>query len=456
MPLSCKHQGGCIANRNFLVKHHIRLQLKAPPSVRQIPHWQEILDRKAIATSRLHPDIDEILNRHQVPVWVTREYHPANHQQWNQAELTHGLDRIFRLILQEERPVPPGLIKDLGKLAIVEQVRPSEIVTAHLPSPMPMQLSLNTDVRSRQAIHLDEAHRWTQGEPQIKIAVLDTGITLTHPELQEALLPGKDFVDIIDGAGKFIGDFLGYDDIPDDQVGHGTHVAGIIAGKGIAMPKGVVPRCKILPVRVLGAMERNGKRVGAGLVDNINTGIKWAVDQGVHVINMSLGIRQSGGGLPHEEVVNYAKEKGVSIVAASGNDGQEELYYPGALPHVIAVGATDETGNIANFSTYGKQVSLVAPGTNIYSTHLADNYAFSTGTSHASPFVAGAIALLKSYALKKRGTQLSDAQIKHILKHTSDKLDTRFKHRKGGFGRLNLIDALALLDYRLDRPSITP
>jgi thermitase len=432
------------------VKQHIWIQIKAPPASRHIPYWQDILERKAIAKDRLHPDIDEVLSRYRVPVWVTQEYYPANQRQWDHAELMQGFDRIYRLILQEDRPIPPGLIEDLAKLSITERVRPSEVVSAHLPSPMPMQLSLNTDRRSRQVIHLDEAHRWTQGEPQIKVAVLDTGITLMHPELKAALLPGKDFVDIIDGAGKFIGDFLGYDDVPDDQVGHGTHVAGIIAGSGIAMPKGVVPRCKILPVRVLGAMERNGKRVGAGLVDNINTGIKWAVDQGAHVINMSLGIRQSGGGLPHEEVVNYARQKGVSIVAASGNDGQEELYYPGALPYVIAVGATDETGSIAGFSTYGKQVSLVAPGTNIYSTHLADGYAFSTGTSHASPFVAGAIALLKSYALKKRNMILSDSQVKYILKHTADKVDTQFKHRKAGFGQLNLIDALSLLDHRLE------
>jgi subtilisin family serine protease len=72
--------------------------------------------------------------------------------------------------------------------------------------------------------------------------------------------------------------------------------------------------------------------VGAGLIDNINAGVKWAIDQGADVINMSLGVQYTGGGLPHEEVVEYARRKGVTIVAASGNDEQEALYYPGAFP----------------------------------------------------------------------------------------------------------------------------
>ena len=147
--------------------------------------------------------------------------------------------------------------------------------------------------------------------------------------------------------------------------------------------------------------------------------------------------------------MEYAQSKGVSIVAAAGNDGQEKLYYPGALPYVIAVGAVDEQNQVARFSTYGSQVDLVAPGTNIYSTYVNNKYAFSTGTSHAAPFVTGAVALLKSYALAKRGIQLLDRQVKYLLQETADKLDRHFKHRKAGFGKLNLLDALRLLDSKL-------
>ncbi|BAZ11119.1 protease [Calothrix sp. NIES-4071] len=435
------------------MKQHIKVKLKIDVLNTDIPYWQDILNNKKIAKDSLHPEIDRIFFEYRIPVWVTKEY-KATGKDWDMAELANGLNRVYRLIPKVDTPIPAQLVQQVSDLPFIEEVRIGELACVELPALMPTQMSTDTDIRSRSSIYLDEAHQFTKGEASVIVAVLDTGINLTHPELQHALLRGEDFVDIIDGAGKFIGDYLDYDDVPDDEVGHGTHVAGIIAGKGLMMPIGVVPNCKILPVRVLGAMERNGKRVGAGLVDNINTGIKWAVDNGANVINMSLGIRNTGGGLPHEEVVNYAKHKGVTIVAASGNDGQEQLYYPGALPYVIAVGAFDEIGNIANFSTYGKQVSFVAPGTNIYSSYLNNNYAFSSGTSHASPFVAGAVAMLKSYAVKKRNLRLSDNQIKYILKHTSDKIDTQFKHRKAGFGKLNLLDALRLLDYKLRREEV--
>ena len=430
------------------MKQHIRLKLKRSVGRTKIPHWQEILGERAIASKKLLPQIDSILEEFKLAVWVTREYQSAG-TTWDSSEIKSGLDRVYRLILQQNVAIPPKLIKQIARLPIVEEVSIGQVGESPLPKLLPMKGEKKTDFRSRQVIHLDVAHQYSQGYEDITIAVLDTGVDLSHPELKDTLLPGYDFVNIIDGAGKFVGDFIGYDEDPDDEVGHGTHVAGIIAGKGINIPSGVVPQCKILPVRVLGAMKRGSKKVGAGLVDNINSGIKWAIDRGADVINMSLGIQHTDGGLPHQEVVEYAQSKGVSIVAASGNDGQEQLYYPGALPYVIAVGAVDEQNQVAHFSTYGSQVDLVAPGTNIYSTYVDNKYAFSTGTSHASPFVAGAIALLKSYALHKRGKKLSDSQVKYILKHSSDKIDTHFKHQKAGFGLINLQDALRLLEYKL-------
>jgi subtilisin family serine protease len=167
------------------------------------------------------------------------------------------------------------------------------------------------------------------------------------------------------------------------------------------------------------------------------------------VINMSLGVQHVDGGLPHQEVVEYARLKGVTIVAASGNDGTEGIYYPGGFPSVITVGAADTSGNVAAFSTYGRQVSLIAPGTDVYSTYLENDYAFSSGTSHAAPFVSGAVALLKSYA-RSRGRRLTDGQVKSVLKHTADKAGRSFKDRKAGYGRLNLSDAMRLLEHSLN------
>ncbi|NEZ55929.1 S8 family peptidase [Adonisia turfae] len=430
------------------MKPHILVTLTKDVAPGQIPYWEDVAQHKAKAPTQLTPAVDQVAKKYGHSFQVTREYRSAKPNGWDQHEQESKFDRTYRLILQQNTEIPAALIQDITVIPNVEAVNSGKVATAELPV-IAKGLSFDTDMRSRQAIYLPKAHDYSQGDSKITVAVLDTGIDLDHPELKEVLLPGYDFVDILDGSGKFLGDYLDYDEDPEDEVGHGTHVAGIIAGQGLKMPLGVVPKCKILPVRVLGAMKRGSKKVGAGLVDNINSGIKWAIDHGANVINMSLGIEHTDGGLPHEEVVNYARRKGVSIVAASGNDGQEHLYYPGALPHVIAVGALDESGEITSFSTYGKQVDFAAPGTDIYSTYIGNDYGFSTGTSHASPFVAGAIALLKSYARQKYKTNLSDRQVKYLLKHTADKLDKRFKHPKAGFGKLNLLDALRLLDYKL-------
>ena len=358
------------------------------------------------------------------------------------------MNRVYRLILQKNSGIPPELVKQIRLLPEVEYVKVGNIAQVSIPrNNFAFGHSLSRQYRNN-GIFLKEAHTFCKGHPKVKIAVLDTGFEMSHPEIRHALLPGKDFVNIIHGAKQFIGDFLNMDDSPEDEVGHGTHVAGIIASKGFGMPIGVVPNCKIIPVKVLGALRRGGKLVGAGLVDNIDNGLKWAVEQGADIINMSLGIKSIGGGPAHEDVIEYALQKGVTVVAASGNDGTEQKYYPGALPGVIAVGATDNNGQLAPFSTYGNHLSIVAPGTHVYSSFLNNGYTASSGTSQAAPFVAGGIALLKSFA-RNLGKNISDQQIKYILKHTSDKVSNRFKDINAGFGQINLLDALKLLQYKL-------
>ncbi len=428
------------------MKDHVRIKLRQALPIEQLPHWQALLRDRNLERENFQPDVDRVFQQHRIPFLATREYAAAQGA-WSSDEIAAGLDRIYRLVLTRSGRVPQSLIDSLRLLPVVEQVSAGSIGEMDL-NPRSTALSVRTDKSSRELIYLDEAHAYSRGDGNIKIAVLDTGIDLEHPELVHALEPGFDFVNILDGAAEFIGDYLEADEIATDEVGHGTHVAGIIAGKGKDMPMGVVPSCKIIPVRVLAAMEKQGRKMGAGLIENINAGVKFAVDQGADVINMSLGVRNEGGGLPHQEVIDYARRKGVTIVAASGNDGQQEMYYPGAFDSVIAVGAMNAQREVAEFSTYGEQVSLIAPGVEVYSSFLEKGYAFSTGTSHASPFVAGAVALMKSYA-RKRGRRLSDSQVKHVLKHTSDKLDNTFKHRKAGYGCLNLADAMRYLDFKL-------
>ena len=428
------------------MKNHLIVWVDQGKRIVDIPFWGDLIRKDNLKADKFYPEIVSIFKKHKVPVLYSKEYKPKV-TEWSADEVNSGLDRVFRIILLEDRKFPPGLINDISLVPFVKKVKPGAIGVADIP-PSISEAQAITRSDPGSLIFLKEAHAFSTGSASVKIAILDTGVDHSHPEISGALLPGKDFVDIIDGAEKFIGDYLGYDSDPADDVGHGTHVCGILAARGLKMPKGVVPSCKIIPVRVLGALSKGDSVVGAGLIDNINTGIKWAVDQGADVINMSLGIKHEGGGLPHEEVINYALSKGVTIVAASGNDGTKDLYYPGALPGVIAVGAVDMNDEIAGFSTYGAHVSFVAPGTGIISSYPGNKYSMSSGTSQASPYVAGAIGLLKSVAIKA-GRKLKDNQVKYILKHTADRRNGQFKDVKSGYGRINLLDAVKLLKHKL-------
>ncbi|HRI96770.1 MAG TPA: S8 family serine peptidase, partial [Nocardioides sp.] len=270
-------------------------------------------------------------------------------------------------------------------------------------------------------------------------------VNLDHPELRGKIVAKADFVDLqgLD-TSSFVGDFLGADDDPEDELGHGTHVAGIIAAEGVGMDPGIAPGCSLMAVRVLATLRSGGRDQGAGVVDNINPGIKFAADNDADVINMSLGIRHVGGGLPHEDVIRYALARGVTVVAASGNDGTDTKYYPGALPGVVAVGAVDGEGRVASFTSYGAQITVVAPGVNILSSFAHGRYAVASGTSQASPCVAGAVALLKSFA-RDNGVRLGPDDVLRILRETSDRPDRRLRSTHAGYGVLNMTDAFKWL-----------
>lgn len=445
------------------MKPHIRIVFRheVDDVSQNIPDWIRLIQAlrgsqnllpEYSAPSHIHPAVDRLMRKFNCPFIATHEFSPAAHS-WQNDERGAGLNRVYRLILKRNQLIPEALIRAIQLIPEVISATPMQMFRVPMSPRQPVfAQSRNTDHDSRDAIFLKDAHRFSQGHEDITVAVLDTGVQTDHAELRHAMKSGMDFVNIIDGAEEFIGDYLQADSDPDDDVGHGTHVAGIIAARGRRMPLGVVPRCKILPVRVLAAMKQQGDPVGAGLIENIDAGIKWAVDQGADVINMSLGVLHEGGGLPHQAVVDYARRKGVTIVAASGNDGQENLYYPGAFPHVIAVGASHPRRHVSAFSSFGSHVSCVAPGENIYSTHINQGYRFLTGTSHAAPFVAGAVALLKSFA-RDQGQSLSDGQVKYVLKHSCDKFGTAFKDRKAGYGQLNLLDALKLLKFKMTHQS---
>jgi thermitase len=421
----------------------MRRALHEPPP---IPDWVAFITDKSAAVTSVNAEVDAVLHSSGHDFWVTHEYATAL-DGWTELERQHGLDRTYRLVMQhDEGRLPDELVLRLAALPSAESAHQLEVGGADIPDQRSVPVSSAQSVGGRRdVVGLDFAQALTRGRNDVRVAVLDTGVNLDHPELRGKIVDKADFVDLkgLD-TSSFVGDFLGADNDPEDELGHGTHVAGIIAGEGVAMDPGIVPECRLLAVRVLATLQAGDRRQGAGVVDNINPAIKWAVDRGADVINMSLGIRHTGGGLPHEDVIRYALAHGVSVVAASGNDGTDTKYYPGALPGVIAVGAVDDTGRVAPFTSYGARITVVAPGVNILSSFAHGHYAVASGTSQASPCVAGAVALLTSLA-RDNDAPLGVDDIARILRETSDKPDARLRSVHAGYGVVNMTDAVKSL-----------
>jgi thermitase len=217
----------------------------------------------------------------------------------------------------------------------------------------------------------------TRGSSSVMIAVVDTGVDLDHPDLASKIRTDIDY------------DYVNNDSTAQDDNGHGTHVAGISAAitnnsTGIA---GMCPNCSILPVKVLDAS-------GSGTYSAIASGIRYAADKGAKVINMSLG--GSAGSTTLSDAVNYANGKGVLLACAAGNSNTSAASYPAYYSACVAVAATDSSDNRASFSNYGSWVDTSAPGVSIYATYWNNTYSTLSGTSMATPHVAGLAGLLFS------------------------------------------------------------
>jgi subtilisin family serine protease len=269
----------------------------------------------------------------------------------------------------------------------------------------------------------------TKGDEDVVIAILDSGVDMLHPELDDKIY----------SSGY---DFVNDDSDATDDEGHGTHVAGIAAaethnGEGIA---GVAWNCKILPVKVLDAL-------GFGDEYDVAAGIIWAADNGADVINLSLQILSGLPSQPIEDALKFAYERNIVIVVAAGNDGGAVSYPAAYDDYCLAVAATDYNDERADFSNFGPEIDVAAPGARIISTVPTwywgpDSfpYAWGDGTSMAAPHVAGLAALIKSVK-----PNLTAAQIMDVIRYSAD--DVNFVNNLGidnyiGYGRINTAKAL--------------
>lgn len=355
--------------------------------------------------------------------------------------------------LTELQRVPVGakaaeVIKHYEADSTVEAAMPNETWRAYdgdpAPTPTPSASSpaAPTPNDSRfgeqwQAQTLRYTSCWTKSQGEgITVAVIDTGIDASHPDLAGQIAPGGF-------------DFVGKDADPRDGNGHGTHVAGIIAaavnnGEGVA---GIAPKAKILPLRVLDDS-------GRGSTFGILKAISYAAKNGAKVINLSLG--SPPGGLLSRAYMklfgDYLLRKGVLLVAAAGNDGAA-VGMPAQVSSFMAVGATNSTDRLASFSNFGKQISVTAPGVDILSTmptypcnlstthpdSITTTYSKLSGTSMATPVVAGAAALVWS-----QHPTWKPAQVREALEQTALDLGTAGRDNSYGFGRIRPWVALGL------------
>jgi subtilisin family serine protease len=258
------------------------------------------------------------------------------------------------------------------------------------------------------------------GDP-VKVGVIDTGIDLKHPDLQANIKGGFNAINPLKSAN--------------DDNGHGTHVAGIIAALNNSIGVvGVGPNINLYAIKVLNAS-------GSGYLSDVIEGLDWAVANGMQVVNMSLGTSQDVQSF-HDAILR-AYNAGVTIVAAAGNSGGA-VSYPAAYPEVIAVSATDQNDQIASFSSRGPEVDLAAPGVNIYSTYKGQSYATLSGTSMAAPHVSGAAALIidtKKCDLNLDGI-CTPAEVQQRLEQTAIDLGTQGKDYLYGSGLVDVYNAL--------------
>lgn len=317
-----------------------------------------------------------------------------------------------------------------GHLGIAAVTAVASVLVAVAAVLGPAPAALADSVRAAQwhlrTLDIERAHEISRGKGVV-VAVVDSGVDATHPDLKDNVADGYDIVAATDGKV--------------DENGHGTGVAALIAAHGHGTDDGVLgvaPRASILPVRVSGRSGQYGSADAA-------RAIRWAADRGADVINVS-------GGAPTDDprmrgAVGYAQARDVVLVASAGNtdQGDKKVGYPAAYPGVIAVSAVDADREFSAESVQGPEVALAAPGERVVTATTGHDYAVGVGTSDASALVSGTAALVRA-----RYPELDAAAVVNRLLRTAADRGPRGRDTRYGYG---VVDPVAALTA--DLPEVT-
>ena len=349
----------------------------------------------------------------------------------------HGLERIFVLHVPLTTDVW-RMAADFNDNPLVEYAEPIYLAQAMQTTPAGQTAPLlepddplfSTDYAIHQ-VNLPQAWDVSTGHPNLRIAMLDTGVNYNHPDLSANVNTNLDY------------DFVDMDNDANDGDGHGTgtaSVAGAVTNNALGMA-GTCWNCDIIPIRV------GDESVFPGLPPVIHfgslevaQGIQYAATLQAKVINMSLGGQCSD---LWANAVNFAYDSGATLVAAAGNI-VPFVVYPARHERVIAISATNSDDEFDNFSSYGPEVDLAAPGINVTIAGMGGGYGTGSGTSYAAPRVAGTIALMLA-----RNPNLTNAKLRQILRNTAVDLGPTGFDIYYGYGRL---DAFAAVQQALTPP----
>ncbi|NNU98324.1 S8 family peptidase [Geobacillus sp. DSP4a] len=386
----------------------LKEQLNAHPRIREIRHNER--------GDRSHYFYNEIAVRFQTP---PDHRHLTQMEAAIRGQLVKRLDHVF--VFRSHEQTYEDMRRYFRTLPTVEYCEPNYIYMQNDLS-RPVETPNDSFYARYQwnlpAIHTEDGWTLSRGKQTVPVAIIDSGVDLTHPDLIRRLGPGYNV--------------LADDRSPNDENGHGTHVAGIIASQP-NNDEGVAGITWFNPIMAVKALNADGY----GTSIDVAKGIRWAVDHGAKVINLSLGNYQPSSVL--EEAIRYADAHDVVLVAASGNDSTSQPSFPAAYPEVISVGAVDPDLSYALYSNYGEYIDVVAPGTNIASTFAGHQYAALSGTSMAAPHVAALAALIRSV-----NPRLSNDEVRSIILESADDLGERGKDPYYGYGLINVYRALEL------------